>query len=312
MNRQPRGSPASADTCATPRICPARPLPRALATDCACCASLLRPDPCPLPSQHRLNSACLAFWRNCCIEESSGCHLCCACNLVHAHGTTSAGYARVRGIQGTRAGDRGCTADGRIGELPRRPAEMPIESMSTPTIALVRSYRDARQQKSRGRCGARVVCERRQENERNGPRRVESEHTGSAAGARDTSGGGMVNVDGAYHLGFCTLMCAAHWRELRRQVCRRFPCARQRTRKWCTKIGVGKGIFCGTGETGEQGVCGICSRLKWAFRVTNGLRQCTHPSQACRPRFSGSELEAACVNGNKHGGMLGHFRAAYP
>jgi len=128
MNRQPRGSPASADTCATPRICPARPLPRALATDCACCASLPRPAPCPLPSKHRLNSACLAFWRNCCKEESSGCHLCCACNLVRAHGTNSAGYAKMRVIQGTRADDRGCTADGQIGEHPAgRPRCLPSQ-----------------------------------------------------------------------------------------------------------------------------------------------------------------------------------------
>ena len=34
------------------------------------------------------------------------------------------GFARLYGIQGTRAGDRGCTADGRLGEALRRPAVM--------------------------------------------------------------------------------------------------------------------------------------------------------------------------------------------
>jgi hypothetical protein len=58
------------------------------------------------------------------------------------------GICRVRGIQGTRAGDRGCTADGRIGEPTRRPAAMLTESMSTPSISLVTSDRDSRLQDS--------------------------------------------------------------------------------------------------------------------------------------------------------------------
>jgi hypothetical protein len=59
-NGRPKGSPASINACAKPLSCPARSLSRALATDCACCASLPRPDPCPLPSQHRLNSAAVS------------------------------------------------------------------------------------------------------------------------------------------------------------------------------------------------------------------------------------------------------------
>ena len=50
----------------------------------------------------------------------------------------------MRGIQGTRAGDRGRTADGRIGEAPRRPAAMLTESISTLTLPLVTSGGDAR------------------------------------------------------------------------------------------------------------------------------------------------------------------------
>jgi len=54
------------------------------------------------------------------------------------------GIGKVRGVQGTRAGNRGRTADGRIGEPPRRPAAMLTESISARAIALVTSGRDSR------------------------------------------------------------------------------------------------------------------------------------------------------------------------
>jgi hypothetical protein len=90
---------ASADTCAQPLSCPARPLPRPLESDSTCCASLPRPAHCPrrLPSLHTALQLRLACARNCCQEETSGCHHCCR-DLEHAHGTASAG------LPGTRAG----------------------------------------------------------------------------------------------------------------------------------------------------------------------------------------------------------------
>ena len=65
-NGPPRGSPASPADRATLPIRPARSLPRALATERACCALLPRPDPCPLPSLHTAGSACPTCARNCC------------------------------------------------------------------------------------------------------------------------------------------------------------------------------------------------------------------------------------------------------
>ena len=53
------------------------------------------------------------------------------------------GLARVRGIQGTRAGERKSTADDRIRDAERRPAAMPTESISTLSIALVTADREA-------------------------------------------------------------------------------------------------------------------------------------------------------------------------
>jgi len=65
----------------------------------------------------------------------------------------------VRGVQGTRAGDRGRAAEGRICDATRRPAEMPTESISTITITMVTSGADARLQDSKrmiqDTCGAR-------------------------------------------------------------------------------------------------------------------------------------------------------------
>ena len=188
---------------------------------------------------------------------------------------------------------------------------MQTESISTPTTAMATSDRDARRRKSRGRSGARVVCQRRQENESNGPRRVESEHTGSAAGARDTRGGGMMNVEGAYHLGFGALACARHWPELRRKLYWRFPCARQRTRKWYSKIGVGKGIFCRTGFSPLKGFCGIFSRPKVAFRIAYGWSKCTRPSQACSAQVGGSKSVPESAHESKKGIVRGELKAAH-
>ena len=74
INERGCGSPASPDARATPPTRPVRPLSRALAPRHACCASLPRPGPCPLPSLSTADSACPACARNCCKDESSGCH----------------------------------------------------------------------------------------------------------------------------------------------------------------------------------------------------------------------------------------------
>ena len=73
-NGRPCGSAASPDARATLPTRPTRPLPRALAARRACCALLPRPHPCPLPSLPTARSACPACARNCCEDESSGCH----------------------------------------------------------------------------------------------------------------------------------------------------------------------------------------------------------------------------------------------
>ena len=135
-----QGSPASADTCAQPLSRPARPLPRALEPDSACCASLQRPAHCPRSSLHTALQPRHACACNCCQEETAGCHRHCCRDLEHAHGKTSAGR-KVRGVQGTRAGDRGRTANDRIDDAQRRLAVMPTESMSTPVISMVTSDR---------------------------------------------------------------------------------------------------------------------------------------------------------------------------
>ena len=73
------------------------------------------------------------------------------------------GIAKVRGIQGTRAGNRGCTADGRFREPSRRPATMPTESISAFTITLATSDGDAaRPQLLRHQQGAIGLPERAQ------------------------------------------------------------------------------------------------------------------------------------------------------
>ena len=64
------GSPSSSRAAAKPPSCPARPLRRALAADCAFRASLPRPHPCPLPSQRHPDSRRRALLRNCAIRPS--------------------------------------------------------------------------------------------------------------------------------------------------------------------------------------------------------------------------------------------------
>jgi hypothetical protein len=94
----------------------------------------------------------------------------------------------ARRIQGTRAGDRGRTADGRIGDPPRRPAT-PTKSMSTLTIALVTSDREARlhdfKRMIEDTCAERSAS--RQQAKRPARGR-ESVQDGANAGAEDTEG----------------------------------------------------------------------------------------------------------------------------
>ena len=90
----------------------------------------------------------------------------------------------MRGIQGTRAGDRGCTADGRLGEPSRRPAAMLTESMSTPPIASVTSDIDAHlldlKMMFEDACEARHASRQQEERSARGPESVRSVRGGGS------------------------------------------------------------------------------------------------------------------------------------
>ena len=90
------------------------------------------------------------------------------------------GVGKVRVVQGTRAGDRGCTADGRLREAQRRPATMPTESISTPSISLMMSEVDAHlldlKRILKDACGARHTSRQQAKRPARGREAVSDEH----------------------------------------------------------------------------------------------------------------------------------------
>ena len=126
-NARLRRSLASPDARATLPIRPARPLPRALAAHSACDAS---------PPRSRRDPGVLMRMQHCACP-TDGCKprplakslLQLPLLLKPAACTqhSQRGIAKVRGIQGTRAGDRGRAADDRIRDAMCRLAAMPTE-----------------------------------------------------------------------------------------------------------------------------------------------------------------------------------------
>jgi len=123
---------ASTAATAAMRIRPAHALPRASATERTCGASPPRPDPCPLPS---LDAAhCLSRWARMAAQllPRGNSLLPLPLPLTPAACTrhSQRGMARVRGMQGTRAGYRGRAADDRICDALRQLAAILTVSIS--------------------------------------------------------------------------------------------------------------------------------------------------------------------------------------
>ena len=150
-NERPRGSPASPDARAVPPTRPARPLPRALAARRACCALLPRPHPCPLPSLPTAQCPQRLSRLRSQLRQRTKSWLPPPQRLKPGPCTrrSQRGIAKVQDTRHARGQPRTHGRRDRFRDAERRPAAMPIESMSTRAIALVTSDRVAGLQDSK-------------------------------------------------------------------------------------------------------------------------------------------------------------------